>query len=558
MKILTTIRNNWKKSLFGACATTYGTYYLINRKHNADLLQAYCFEALKYSKERVHASKALKRVTIFLNPIANGERGRFLYDNNVAPLLHLSGLDVRLVRLDKNSEANDYMKELDLTDTDCIVVAGGNATLNECISGLINRPDSADFLQKIPIGLIPIGETNTFANKWFMKFGIKKTDEDELRLLADSAMSIIRGVTMQGDLMKVTLIETPSQTLPESARKEPLEDDKYNNDRGAYSLLKENKIYALSNVSAGMVTETDAQLSNYWYYGWLKNHMNRYFTDRYLRRQPIKYDFSYKLKCHGCSKCLNEMDLKTKLFNFVNKKSDQRPVKQENISFIQVFYRKFIGIGNFQIKETPEQKEARLQTIKQFEDLIEKSTTQNKDCGRLYKTKLIQSQIEANINEDPILENNKPNLEPSSIATVIAKDVQFNYDDMFLAQKRQIQEFELKKSNTNARGLKFNKPEDNMENRFCVEIDGEVYKLNNEPGHELTMRVEHMEKSIRLLKFDQEYSKSIQVNYWPRIYLNKEHTGEMPAVRPFENFYIEWSKKDDLYTRLQGLKNMMN
>jgi len=73
----------------------------------------------------------IKRVTIFLNPIANGESGRFAYDSKVAPLLHLAGLDVRLVRLDQNSEANQYMNALDLTDTDCIVVAGGNATLNE-------------------------------------------------------------------------------------------------------------------------------------------------------------------------------------------------------------------------------------------------------------------------------------------------------------------------------------------------------------------------------------------------------------------------------------------
>ncbi len=131
MKILATVKNNWKKSLFGLCTISYGTYYLIQKKHTADLLQAYCFEALKFGKQRVNAALPIRRVTIFLNPIANGERGRFLYDNNVAPLLHLSGLDVRLVRLERNSEANEYMAALDLNDTDCIVVAGGNATLNE-------------------------------------------------------------------------------------------------------------------------------------------------------------------------------------------------------------------------------------------------------------------------------------------------------------------------------------------------------------------------------------------------------------------------------------------
>lgn len=554
MKLLTTIRTHWKKSLFGVCAGTYGTYYLIERKHNADLLQAYCFEALKYGKEKVNAAAPIKRVTIFLNPIANGERGRFLYDNNVAPLLHLSGLDVRLVRLDRNSEANEYMAALDLNDTDCIVVAGGNATLNECISGLINRPDSAEFLQRIPIGLIPIGETNTFAQKWFMQLGLKKTNEQEIRMLADSALSIIKGLTMPADLLRVTLTQEPSQPAPQTTEEDTKQEEEDLHDRGAYSLLKENKIYALSNFSAGFVTETDAQLSNYWYFWRLKGIMNRYFTDRYLRRQPIKYDFNFKIKCHGCSKCLDGTELRRKLDNFVNKKHEKE-VKEEKLSFMQTFYRTFIGIGNFQVKETPQMKDARLKTIHNFEEAIKKSEIENPNCNRLFQTKLIQSQIEANINRDQILENNEPNLAPSSIDTVVVKDPKFNFDDMFLAQKRELQEFELKKSNVNEKNIKFKKPEDNMENYFCVEVDGEVYKLNNQPGHEVKIRVEHMEKAIQLLKHDPEMSKGVQVNYWPRIYMNKTHEGDMPVIRPFENFYIEFSKREDLPTIMRRWLN---
>lgn len=151
-KVLKTLRTHWKKSLFAASVLSYGTYYLLERKYNAELLQAYCYEALKYSRERVNPEKTIKRVTIFLNPIANRERGKYLFDKNVAPILNLSGLDVRLIRLEKNSEANEYMKEIDLNDTDMVVVAGGNATLNEVISGLINRPDSEEFLSRMPIG----------------------------------------------------------------------------------------------------------------------------------------------------------------------------------------------------------------------------------------------------------------------------------------------------------------------------------------------------------------------------------------------------------------------
>lgn len=561
MKIINTIRTHKKKFVFGVCSVSYGTYWLINRKRNAELLQAYCYEALKYSKEKMKPMQSIKRVTIFLNPIANGESGRFAYDTKVAPLLHLAGLDVRLVRLDKNSEANEYMKALDLTDTDCIVVAGGNATLNECISGLVNRPDSDEFLGKIPFGLIPIGETNRFAKKWFMKLIPKLTDEDETRLLCDSAMSIIRGLTMPADLLRVTLKDAATQS-----EKEPvdMEDDKDNNDRGAYSLLKENKIYALSNVSAGFVTETDAQESKYWYYGWAKERMNRYFTDRYLRRQPVKFNFSYKLKCHGCSKCLSTEEMKSKLENFINKKSQAANVKlpetDAKVSIFQRLYRSLIGIGNLKgyEKETAEDKEKRLQTIKSLQEMVTRSETHNRDCGRLFETKLVQAQIEANINSDPILENNKENMDESALDTVIVKDVKFNFDDMFLAQKKRLAEFELSKSNVNERGFRFKRPEDNMENTFCVEIDGETYKLDNQPGRERKVRVEHMEKAIRLLRHDPEYSRNIQINFWPRIYRNRKHVGDMPAIQPFENLYIEYSKSEDLVDRLKPLTDKLN
>lgn len=100
--------------MFFTGALGYGAHYLLERKRNGELMQAYCLEALKYSREKINPEKEVRRVTVFLNPVANKERGRFLYDKNVAPLLHLSGLDVRLVRLDKNTEANEHIKEIDL------------------------------------------------------------------------------------------------------------------------------------------------------------------------------------------------------------------------------------------------------------------------------------------------------------------------------------------------------------------------------------------------------------------------------------------------------------
>lgn len=106
-----------------------------------------------------------------------------------------------------------------LEETDCIVVAGGNATLNEVISGLVNRENAAantnrnergssahsSGLRIPPIGIVPVGLTNTFAHKWLNMLGLSNDTEAEIRLLATSALSIIKGDTIDANLIKVIL-----------------------------------------------------------------------------------------------------------------------------------------------------------------------------------------------------------------------------------------------------------------------------------------------------------------------------------------------------------------
>lgn len=408
----------------------------------------------------------------------------------------------------------------------------------------MSRPDSNTLLQHIPIGIIPLGATNTFANKWFMKIGLEETNETELRLLADSAMSIIYGKTVPADLMKVSIHQANTNT------QELTQAEDENNKIGlAYSLLKEDNFYALSNVSAGFVTETDAYLNSYRFYWKLKTHMNKYFMNRYLRRQPIKFKLDYKLKCTGCSTCLNETELKTKLTNVIRKKdniktSQNIETSNENDSFIKIIFRKFFSVGKFNLKETPEQIENRQKEKKFYENLIEKSKIKNENCGKLYETNLIQSEVISNINQ--------PEFRTDSlvgIQSVIVKDPEFNPKDMFLADKKSLNEFELVKNNLNEKKFNFKRPEDNMENIFCLEIDGETYKLNNLPENNLKVHVKHMEKCLNLIVHDPVLTSNIKANYMPKIYYSlkdeiKSTNNDMPSIRPFESLYQKyWTNK---------------
>lgn len=570
MKLLTTLRNNWKKSVLGFCVFTYGTNYLIERKHLSDLLQAYCYEALKYSQERVSPEQTVRRVTVFINPVANSERGRFLYDKNVAPLLHLAGLDVRVVRLDRNSEANAYMKEIDMNDTDCVVVAGGNATLNEVISGLLHRPDAGEFLQRVTIGVIPIGQTNSFANKWFDNFTSLSSKESELRLLADSGLSIVRGISKPADLVRVTLKQQQQQKQPEVAKTTTTDTDPKVNltnidvdsqKRGAYSLLKENQIYALSNVSCGFVTETDANKDKYWQYWFYREHMNRYFMDRFLRRNPIRFHLTYKNKCNGCSRCLNEKSLVEQLNNLNRPNQGGSAAQQEQTEgerhFLKLIYKKLIK-GRIQPKETPAAIAKRERQRKIYERLIAKSKLVNTDCNQTHEANLIQTQLIANINEpDPeapapspetIYESN----DESGIATVLVRDPEFNVKSMFLADKRYLKEFEIKKLASPAKFI-----EENAIDQFALDVDGEIYKLDNRPETDLSVRVEYLEKCINLLTHDPKTSQAIKSNREANLYLwkraNKDrghHEGgpldvdSLPKLQPFERLYLDyWNEK---------------
>jgi diacylglycerol kinase family enzyme len=517
MKLLKTLRNNWKKSVFAFGCFAYGNYYLIERKRNSLLLQSYCLNALKYSKEKFNPESNIKRVTVFLNPIANKERGRFLYDKHIAPLLYLSGLDVRLIRLEKNSEANEYMKALDLNDTDCIVVAGGNATLNEVISGLMNREDSAQFLKRIPIGVLPIGQTNNFSRKWF------DSSDNEIRFHADSAMAIIKGETKPANLLKITVNQN---------EKESESNEKVDEKTGAYSLLKQNKIYALSNFSCGFVTSTDANLDNYWYFGFntLRQRMNHYFMKRYLLRNPYNYEFTYKNKCYGCSKCLNSVDLNNRLKQ-VNEEYEN--VKRNQFNKNLSLFKRLISILSH---SRPNSKEIQMNLLKQKEEqmkelrsAIEKSKRANKDCEKIYTSNLLQVQLYANINE----QEDEPYID-----TVIVKDPKFNFDEMFLAKNRNLKEFQIRRTNVK----ELDKNQESVQ-RMAIEIDGEIYKLNNSKENELSLKVELVENCLNIFYLNRE--TLLESNS----YTNSQTTNESAtqnqkvSIQPFKHLYDSYLKQ---------------
>ena len=272
--------------------------------------------------------------------------------------------------------------------------------------------------------------------------------------------------------------------------------------------------------------------------------------DRYLRRDPIKYRFTYKVKCTGCSKCLHQAELNAELTDLIKNGLNAKTKtadSNENRSFLRVFYKKLFKMSPVLSKEALNDLKLKTQLKKeQLANLIEKSKLSNENCGKIFSNELKHVQIISNINEpynDPSQEIN------SSIATVIVKDPEVNAKDMFLANKKHLTQFEIKKLHSPTCRDK----EHATENYLALDIDGEIYKLDNKEANDLTVNVEIVENCIQLLKFDQELSDSIKANPLPKVFglsqrtLNEyffakksDESKQMPAILPFEKFYLNY------------------
>ncbi|CAM9914840.1 acylglycerol kinase, mitochondrial [Lampetra fluviatilis] len=228
--VLRTLRTHWKKSTAGGALCVWGATWA-HKRHKASLLRrAACEEALVFGNERLFLADAPKRITVFLNPAASNGKAKNLFDLNAAPILHLAGFEVTVVKTDHEGQAQDLLGVLDRTDA--IVVAGGNGTLLEVVTGMLRRDDEADF-SKIPIGIIPLGKVNTVGGIVHLQ------EEDQVRRITSATLAIVRGSTVPVDVLQVVGVEG-------------------------------KPVYALSELRWGNYRDAQASAPRYWYLGPLK------------------------------------------------------------------------------------------------------------------------------------------------------------------------------------------------------------------------------------------------------------------------------------------------
>ncbi|XP_045447779.1 acylglycerol kinase, mitochondrial [Melitaea cinxia] len=273
IKIGKTLRNNWKKSIFGAVIVYYGASKLKEKYQINILMQAACKEAVKYGDASIPMERNPTVITVILNPVANKRKAKKDYEKYCEPLLLLAGLQVDVIQTTSEGNAKEVVENL--RGTEAIIVAGGDGTLSETVTGLLRRNDEAN---RFPLGVLPLGRTNSVGNVLFPGGdGVEKVKQ-----LIQSCMAIIENNTTWKDVMKIEPIDTGDET-------------------------PSKPVYALTSIEWGAFRDNMAKKDKYWIYGPLRGYASYIFNGY---KDSLTWDCSGTIKytppCPGCENCITK------------------------------------------------------------------------------------------------------------------------------------------------------------------------------------------------------------------------------------------------------------
>lgn len=99
----------------------------------------------------------MKNALLIVNPCAGKMKSKTaLFD--IISRLCKAGYTLTTQVTQRRSHATQLVEEMDIKNTELVVCCGGDGTLNEVITGMMGLE------KKVPIGYIPTGSTNDFAN----------------------------------------------------------------------------------------------------------------------------------------------------------------------------------------------------------------------------------------------------------------------------------------------------------------------------------------------------------------------------------------------------------
>merc|ERR1712142_937203 len=414
MKLIKTLRNNWKKSIFFTLASFYGGRWGLREWEDEELRREFCNAANAYGQEIMAPYGRLRHVTVLLNPAAGDNSSRKQFEKNVAPLLHLAGLDVHIVKTEFEGQATGYMDVIEKGSTDAVILVGGSGLVMEAVTGLLRRPDSNEVVDAFPLGIIPTGNRNTFVKALLSPLMPRSQTLNDVKFMGEAAMAIIRGKTRKIDVLKIE-----AQPPGQQQQQQQLQPTEQTEDQQSSSvddvttpsapLPAKKTIYAIAGLEWGMHRQVVESTEKYWYYGRrLKAKVAYLFSTMTFSTpwpKPVSARVQYVDSCRGCSTCL-EAELAEKRRK--NREAmDKRSLFQKIFTTTTAASSSSAGNGAAGDEDEEEETEAR-------------RLVTNPECGVVKETQLDGSQIVAAIDA---VQNPTPNGATSSSSSSSAMNL---------------------------------------------------------------------------------------------------------------------------------------
>ncbi|XP_071445347.1 acylglycerol kinase, mitochondrial [Hetaerina americana] len=272
LRVLKTLRNHWKKSTFAFLAISYGVKYVKDRNDTFELMRSYCEEAAKYGELPLPIGAKPRHITVILNPAANRRKAVDLFDKYCAPIFHLAGISVSIVKTENAGQTKGYMEVID--DTQAVVLAGGDGTLSEAVTGMLRREDADHVAEILPIGILPLGRTNSVAKAFYCR---GKNDNSKEAMMKAS-MAVVKEVVRPVDVMKINVMEEDGEVIGKP-------------------------VFSPGRLDWGAFHDAYARRDKYWFWGSLRSYASYVFSSYKDITWECDGELKYVLPCSGCSKC---------------------------------------------------------------------------------------------------------------------------------------------------------------------------------------------------------------------------------------------------------------
>ncbi|XP_014673634.1 PREDICTED: sphingosine kinase 1-like [Priapulus caudatus] len=148
----------------------------------------------------VHAP--YRRMLVIINPYGGQGKARKIFEDNVSQIFTEADIYYKLMTTEYSGHATEYVRTLDLTAWEAIVVCAGDGIVYEVYNGLMQRPDWQEAIL-MPVGVLPGGSGNALAASinWAARLPYKEN------FAFHSALVVAQGSPTQMDLVALDLAD---------------------------------------------------------------------------------------------------------------------------------------------------------------------------------------------------------------------------------------------------------------------------------------------------------------------------------------------------------------